>query len=64
MLHCDETNWAARALYESAGFKVTDRCVDFYRTGRHALEMEISLDSGQSVAGLASEHLYFDFGTQ
>ena len=48
-LHVDETNARALGLYRSMGFEVTRRCVDFYRSGRHALEMELSLDVGSDA---------------
>lgn len=44
-LHVDEANTRARALYTSFGFRAQgDRLVDFYRPGRHAIEMMCDLD--------------------
>ena len=42
-LHVDETNEPAKALYASLGFAVSGRRVDYYRAGRSALAMELSL---------------------
>jgi ribosomal protein S18 acetylase RimI-like enzyme len=46
-LHVDEANEAARALYASMGFTQNgDRIVDYYGSGRHALELELELGTG------------------
>ena len=43
-LHVDESNEAAKALYQSLGFIVSSRRKDYYRVGRHALAMELLLE--------------------
>jgi ribosomal protein S18 acetylase RimI-like enzyme len=53
-LHVDEDNARARALYASFGFAPHgERLVDFYRSGRHALELVLDL---QAVAAPAKPH--------
>ena len=63
VLHCDEANRPARTLYESMGFSVLDRRMNFYRLGRHALEMELPLGSGQSCESRGPHEMsaFFDF---
>ena len=42
-LHVDESNEAAKRLYEATGFVVQGRREDYYRVGRSALFMEMKL---------------------
>ena len=44
-LHVDEANGAARALYASEGFVATGRRPDYYAVGRHAIAMQLELQS-------------------
>ena len=44
-LHVDEANAPAAALYTSVGFTVTSRRADYYALGRHALAMQLDLES-------------------
>ena len=46
-LHVDEANGAARALYASAGFVATGRRADYYAVGRHAIAMQLELQSDE-----------------
>jgi ribosomal protein S18 acetylase RimI-like enzyme len=58
-LHVDEDNARARALYASFGFvQRGERLVDFYRTGRHALELVLDLEAADASAPAEASRYY------
>ena len=57
-LHVDEDNAHARALYASFGFAPHgERLVDFYRSGRHALELVLDLQAAVAPGKAALSEL-------